>query len=110
MAFRSDENILHIELEITVESYLSDVDFLIFCMSWNNPYPEPYTTNPDELQFRFANRIKLLSNNINLCGQAFYGNIADIEIIQDRLSIEGLLKKFIATYLEYRIGDENLNS
>lgn len=108
MAFRSDENILHIELEITVESYLSDVDFLIFCMSWNNPYPDPYTTNQDELKLRFANRMKLLSNNILLCSQVFYGMIADIETIQGRLSIEGLLKKFIATYLEYRIGDENL--
>ena len=108
MAFKSDKNILHTELEIYVESYLSDVDFLIFCMLWNNPHPDPHTTNPDELQLRFVNRIKLLSNNINLCGQAFYGNIADIEIIQDRLSIEGLLKKFIATYLECRIGDENL--
>ncbi len=69
MAFRSDENILHIELEITVESYLSDVDFLIFCMSWNNPHPDPYTTNQDELKLRFANRMKLLSNNILLCSQ-----------------------------------------
>ena len=34
MAFRSDENILHIELEITVESYLSDVDFLIIGRVW----------------------------------------------------------------------------
>ena len=108
MAFKSDKNILHTELEIFIESYLSDVDFLIFCMSWNNPHPEPYTTNPDELKFRFANRIKLLSNNINLCDQVFYGNIADTAIIQGRLSIEGLLKKFIATYLEFRVGDENL--
>ena len=89
MAFKSDKNILHTELEIYVESYLSDVDFLIFCMLWNNPHPAPHTTNPDELQLRFTNRIKSLSNNIPLCSQVFYGMIADIAIIQGRLSIEG---------------------
>ena len=108
MAFLSSNNILKTELSIAHEGYLNDESFLFFCMNWNNPYPQPYTTNKDELQHQFSAWINNLTRDTNSCFFVFNGDVGDIYVTPGGYTIPGLLSKFITTYLANRIGEDQL--